>query len=95
MKKPLEGEEIQKIYEDFYGKEPFVRIMGYGKSPAVKNVANTNFCDIGLKVINKRQIVVISAIDNLVKGAAGQAVHNMNLVTGLEETLPFFKGVSG
>ncbi len=90
LKRPMDGMEIQSIYENFYKDEPFVRMMSYGTSPSVKNVAHTNFCDIGLKVIKNRQVVAISAIDNLIKGAAGQAVHNMNLMFGIEETIPFF-----
>lgn len=91
LREPAEAGILQALYEDFYRDEPFVRIMDYGTSPAVKNVLNTNFCDIGIKLVNERLAVVISAIDNLVKGAAGQAVHNMNLMTGMEETLPFFR----
>ncbi|HNS33498.1 MAG TPA: N-acetyl-gamma-glutamyl-phosphate reductase [bacterium] len=91
LKKPAEALEIQAMYENFYRDEPFVRIMNYGTSPAVKNVANTNFCDIGLKVVRDRQVVIISALDNLIKGASGQAVHNMNLMMGIEETIPFFR----
>ena len=62
---------------------PFVRITG-DALPEIKDVAHTNFCDIGA-FSNGKQIVVFSAIDNLVKGAAGQAVQNMNLMFGLDE----------
>jgi|LSQX01.2.fsa_nt_gb N-acetyl-gamma-glutamyl-phosphate reductase len=90
LKEPTTGEEIQELYENFYKNEPFVRVMDYSISPSVKNVVNTNFCDIGLKVLQDNQVVIVSAIDNLVKGAAGQAVHNMNLMVGCDETVPFF-----
>ncbi|MDD3725604.1 MAG: N-acetyl-gamma-glutamyl-phosphate reductase [Candidatus Ratteibacteria bacterium] len=83
-------EKIQEIYEGIYENEPFVRVMDYGLSPSVKNIVNTNFCDIGIKLVDNRTLVVISSIDNLVKGAAGQAVQNMNIMLGLKETIPFF-----
>lgn len=71
-------------YKKFYTKEFFVRII---EAPNVKNVANTNYCDIGLWYDeNSSQAVIISVIDNLVKGAAGQAVQNMNIMQGFEET---------
>jgi N-acetyl-gamma-glutamyl-phosphate reductase len=91
LKSNSKAEYLQTLYEDTYEKEPFVRMMNYGVSPAVKNVTDTNFCDIGIKIVDEKTLVVVSAIDNLVKGAAGQAVQNMNLMFGLEETLPFFR----
>jgi N-acetyl-gamma-glutamyl-phosphate reductase len=87
-------DSLQHLYEETYKDEPFVRVMDYGVSPAVKNITNTNFCDIGIKIVDERNLVVISAIDNLVKGAAGQAVQNMNIMFGIEETLPFYHGVN-
>lgn len=90
LKSEMAEEKLQEIYEKTYQKEPFVRVMKYGISPEVKNVVNTNFCDIGIKLVGKRALVVISSIDNLVKGASGQAVQNMNIMLGLKETLPFF-----
>ena len=83
-------DELQKMYCDFYSNEPFVRIMEYGCSPEIKNVAGTNFCDIGVKKVDSSLIVVVTAIDNLVKGASGQAIQNMNIMMGFEETLPFY-----
>ncbi|MGI6595755.1 MAG: N-acetyl-gamma-glutamyl-phosphate reductase [Elusimicrobia bacterium] len=90
LKSETAEEKLQEIYEKTYADEPFVRIMKYGVSPEVKNIVNTNFCDIGIKLVDTKTLVVVSAIDNLVKGAAGQAVQNMNLMLGLKETLPFF-----
>jgi len=90
LKKKISAEELQKIYEKTYSNEPFVRVMNYGVSPAVKNIVDTNFCDIGIKLVDDKMLVVVSAIDNLVKGAAGQAVQNMNIMCGLKETFPFF-----
>ena len=74
------------IYKGFYKDAPFVRVLEEGAFPETKNVYSTNFCDIGIKVAGKRAIV-ITAIDNLWKGAASQAVQNMNLMQGFDETL--------
>ncbi len=79
-------EEVLRVYKKQYRREPFVRIFE-DTLPDVRNVRGTNYCDIGLR-INRRTatLVVVSAIDNLVKGASGQAVQNMNLMLGLDET---------
>jgi N-acetyl-gamma-glutamyl-phosphate reductase len=84
----LKTAEVLKIFKNFYKKEPFVRIKEEGVFPNTRNVRASNFCDIGV-VYEERtdRIIVLSAIDNLTKGAAGQAVQNFNLMTGLEETL--------
>ena len=71
------------LYQSFYQEEPFVRILD--KPPAVKHVAYTNFCDIFPTVV-QHKIVVFSAIDNLIKGASGQAIQNMNIICNLDET---------
>ena len=74
------------IYKRAYHEEPFIRLYSPGVFPDIRSVAGTNFCDIGLKVDTATgRVVVVSAIDNLVKGAAGQAVQNMNLMLGLPE----------
>lgn len=80
-------EAVAELFNETYKNEWFVRVMPDGELPNVANVRGTNFCDIGL-VVDKRtaRVVVISAIDNLVKGAAGQAVQNMNLVCGFDES---------
>ncbi len=79
--------DILSIYEDAYGDEPFVRLYSPGKFPDVRSVARTNFCDIGFVFdAESQRLVIVSAIDNLTKGAAGQAVQNMNLVLGYPET---------
>ena len=83
-KKKMSQSEIDKIYKDFYKGEPFVRFHNGGKVPELKDVIYTNFCDIGAKLV-KGMIVVVSAIDNLTKGAAGQAVQNMNIMCGFDE----------
>ncbi|MBD0326654.1 MAG: N-acetyl-gamma-glutamyl-phosphate reductase [Pyrinomonadaceae bacterium] len=81
-KKELTMEEAQKVFTDFYRDSFFVRIVE--GSPDINWVKTTNFCDIGLAV-RGCQLVVFSALDNLVKGASGQAVQNMNLMFGLDE----------
>jgi len=83
-KEKVTGERLKKLFEDFYGGEPFVQIRA--DSPAVKDVAGTNHCHI-FPTRAKGKIIIFSAIDNLVKGASGQAVQNMNIVFGLEESL--------
>jgi N-acetyl-gamma-glutamyl-phosphate reductase len=86
MRKKKAAEEIVKIYNDAYKKEPFIRVLEYGMYPNIKNVRGTNICEIGLK-LNERTntLIMITAIDNLVKGASGQAVQNMNIMIGINE----------
>jgi N-acetyl-gamma-glutamyl-phosphate reductase len=89
----LRTERIEKavdllaIYEDFYANEPFVRLYAPGKTPDIRAVQHTNFCDIGFvfDAASQRATIVVVE-DNLLKGAAGQAVQNMNLVLGYGET---------
>ncbi len=77
-------EGLEKIYKDFYKGSPFVRIKK--DLPSTKYVANSNFCDIKLNYdAHTGQVIILSAIDNLVKGAAGQAIQNMNLMFGFSE----------
>jgi len=79
--------DLLSIYEDCYANEPFVRLYAPGKVPDLRAVQHTNFCDIGFHFDPETQrATIIAAEDNLVKGAAGQAVQNMNLVLGFEET---------
>ena len=88
LKKNISTSEALKLYKDFYSKEYFVRVMDEGIFPDTKNVVRTNFCDIGCKVFpEKNLVIVVTAIDNLVKGASGQAVQNMNIMYGFEEKL--------
>ena len=87
LKKKMTTSELIGVYEKFYTKEPFVKVYEAGKLPELKHVANTNFCDIGLRVHEeKNAAVIVTAIDNLGKGAAGQAVQNMNIMMGFKET---------
>jgi len=81
------AEDLLQIYEKRYANEPFLRIFQAGHVPDLRGVARTNFCDLGVTLDAKTgRAVVVSAIDNLVKGAAGQAVQNMNLMLGYPET---------
>src|SRR5665648_33 len=84
---PKEEEEILKVYQKFYQKAPFVRIFEPPNLPEIKFVTGTNYCDIGFTIDERvGKIKVISVIDNLLKGAAGQAVQNMNIMSGFSET---------
>ncbi|GFO54296.1 N-acetyl-gamma-glutamyl-phosphate reductase [Geomonas sp. Red276] len=80
--------ELITLYETFYDGEPFVRVLPEGRLPSTAYVRGSNFCDIGI-VVDERtgRIIILSAIDNLVKGASGQAIQNMNLMCGFPETL--------
>ncbi|MDR1891957.1 MAG: N-acetyl-gamma-glutamyl-phosphate reductase [Oscillospiraceae bacterium] len=80
-------EKLRSLYEDFYRDEPFVRVMPEGQTANLKNVRTTNLCDISLHADRRTgTLIAVAAIDNMVKGAAGQAVQNMNLLFGLPET---------
>jgi N-acetyl-gamma-glutamyl-phosphate reductase len=84
VKKELSGEKISEIYRDFYRDKPFIRLIK--GIPMLGSVRGSNFCDIGFEIdTGSSRIVVLSAIDNLVKGASGQAIQNMNLMFGLDE----------
>ena len=86
LKQPLSGDDVLTLYSNYYQNEQFVRVLPKGKLPSTKNVWGTNHCDLA-PVVDSRtgRVVVVSAIDNLIKGAAGQAVQNMNLMFGLPE----------
>lgn len=86
LKKPLTDDDIYAIFNEFYKGEHFVRVLKPGALPETKHVAGSNFAEIGFKVDQRLgRVVVSSAIDNLFKGAAGQAVQNMNLMFSLDE----------
>jgi len=79
--------KLHDHYQNFFRNKPFVRLLPPGQFPNVRNVRGSNFCDIGVYADHRTgRIVIVTAIDNLVKGASGQAVQNMNLMMGLEET---------
>jgi N-acetyl-gamma-glutamyl-phosphate reductase len=78
---------IISVYEKRYSGEPFIRLYEPGQMPDLRSIQRTNYCDIGVKLDSATgRAVVVSAIDNLVKGAAGQAVQNMNLALGFKES---------
>jgi N-acetyl-gamma-glutamyl-phosphate reductase len=87
-KGPLDGKSLHQLFADFYRKEPFIRLRPLGTFPSTQEVYRKNYCDLGVHWDPRTgRVVIISAIDNLTKGASGQAVQNMNLMLGLEETL--------
>lgn len=87
VKHPVSNNEIIEIFNEFYKDEPFIRVLSEGKLPEIKNVSGTNYCEIGVAADNRtRRLIVITAIDNLRKGASGQAIQNMNIMCGFEET---------
>ncbi|NTW72392.1 MAG: N-acetyl-gamma-glutamyl-phosphate reductase [Eubacteriaceae bacterium] len=86
MEKEIAESEIREMYMDFYKDSPFVRIMKEGVFPETKWVKGSNYCDIGIKVDKRTNtLIAIGAIDNLIKGAAGQGIQNMNIIFGLDE----------
>lgn len=87
LKKKLSDKKVFDIYNKFYAQEFFVKVFSQGKFPQTKDVVNTNFCHLGLRVDREKNVAIIVAIiDNLVKGASGQAVQNMNIMYGFKET---------
>ena len=81
--------QAHQILREFYSDEPFVRVLDAekGEWPQLKAVNGSNFCDIAAKVDARTgRLIVISALDNLLKGASGQAIQNLNLMIGCEET---------
>ncbi|MBE0524325.1 MAG: N-acetyl-gamma-glutamyl-phosphate reductase [Methanosarcinales archaeon] len=85
LKEKINAEQVADIYQQFYKNKPFIRLLN--SIPVLGDVRGSNFCDIGFEVDAEGQrLVVVSAIDNLVKGASGQAIQNMNLMFNLEET---------
>jgi N-acetyl-gamma-glutamyl-phosphate reductase len=85
LAEPLDTKAALAVYRKFYEGKPFVRVADEGKLPQVRDVVGTNYCDIGMKVTGTT-LIVVSCIDNLKKGAAGQAVQNMNIMCGFDET---------
>ncbi|MDD5136231.1 MAG: N-acetyl-gamma-glutamyl-phosphate reductase [Candidatus Omnitrophica bacterium] len=85
LTKKLDTKAVIDIYKDFYKGKPFVRISDEGKLPQIRDIVGTNYCDIGIKVSGDT-LIVVSCIDNLKKGAAGQAVQNMNIMCDFAET---------
>lgn len=87
LKSNVTQEELNVVYSDFYNDEPFIRIRKNGTFPATKEVYASNFCDMGMGVDARTgRVTVVSVIDNLMKGAAGQAIQNANILCGFDET---------
>jgi N-acetyl-gamma-glutamyl-phosphate reductase len=88
MKKQISTSAILEAYSEFYSSSRFVKILAEDTMPGIKDVLNTNYCEIAMKVDERtNRLIIVSVIDNLVKGASGQAVQNMNIIFGLPETL--------
>ena len=87
LTKEVSWDDVKAVYDRYYGNEKFVRVLGQDEYPETKWVEGSNYVDIGFKIDPRtNRIIMMGAIDNLVKGAAGQAVQNMNLMFGLEES---------
>ena len=81
-------DDVRAAYEKFYGNEPFIRLKKAGEAANLRDVKYSNFCDISLHFDSRTNtFIIVSAIDNMVKGAAGQAVQNMNIIFDLPETV--------
>jgi N-acetyl-gamma-glutamyl-phosphate reductase len=86
LNQALTDEKLVEHYREFYKGESFIRVLNPGKFASSHHVISSNFCDIGLKVDSRNQrLIITSAIDNLIKGASGQAIQNMNIMLGLDE----------
>ncbi|BCB39182.1 N-acetyl-gamma-glutamyl-phosphate reductase [Bacillus cereus] len=87
VKREMEIEQLQQLYEEAYEQSAFVRIRMQGEFPSPKEVRGSNYCDMGIAYDERTgRVTVVSVIDNMMKGAAGQAIQNANIVAGLEET---------
>jgi N-acetyl-gamma-glutamyl-phosphate reductase len=85
-KKQTSEQELRELYRDSYGHERFVRVRPEGQYPATKEVYGSNYCDIGITYDERTgRITIVSVIDNVVKGASGQAIQNFNIMNGFEE----------
>ena len=86
LKREVTWEEVKEVYDRYYDKERFVRVLDQDVCPQTRWVEGSNYVDVGFKIDPRtKRIIMMGAMDNLVKGAAGQAVQNMNLVFGLDE----------
>jgi N-acetyl-gamma-glutamyl-phosphate reductase len=86
LSKDVSLSDLHSLYSAFYADEKFVRICPQGVYPNISSVCGSNYCDIGLFIDSRtKRVIIMAAIDNLIKGAAGQAVQNMNIICGFEE----------
>jgi N-acetyl-gamma-glutamyl-phosphate reductase len=87
LKKPMTISEVSKLFSEYYKNQPFVQIQ-QGTSLQTSSVIDTNNCTLQISIDdNTNQITVVSVLDNLIKGASGQAIQNMNLMCGWDQTL--------
>ena len=87
LKEGVTAEDIRNAYNKYYKDEFFVRVLNDGQTPETRFTEGSNFVDVNFKVDERtNRVVMMGALDNLVKGAAGQAVQNMNLMFGFDET---------
>ena len=87
LTRDVSWEDVKAVYDNYYGNEKFIRVLDRDVCPETKWVEGSNYVDIGFKIDPRtNRIIMMGAIDNLVKGAAGQAVQNMNLMFGLKES---------
>lgn len=88
LKKEITENEIREIYQTYYKTERFIRILNPGECPETRFVEGSNYVDINVKLDNRtNRVIMMGAMDNLVKGAAGQAVQNMNIMFDLPENM--------
>jgi N-acetyl-gamma-glutamyl-phosphate reductase len=84
----LTSDSLREVYQDAYGDEAFIELLSEGEFPTTGSVAGTNKASIGLSIDEHAgRVVIVSAIDNLVKGTAGGAIQSLNLALGFEETM--------
>ncbi|MBS4207406.1 N-acetyl-gamma-glutamyl-phosphate reductase [Bacillus sp. FJAT-50079] len=87
VKKEMTEADVYELYKNHYENEPFIRVREKGVFPATKEVSGSNYCDIGITLDERTgRVTIVSVIDNLMKGAAGQAIQNANILLGFEET---------
>lgn len=86
LSRPLEAHQLQALYQEVWAGEPFVRVLPPGQQATMRHAVQTNLCVISLTWLEPQQVIVTSAIDNLIKGAGGQAVQNWNASQGWPET---------
>jgi N-acetyl-gamma-glutamyl-phosphate reductase len=88
LRQDVSAEKIQSIYEEYYADEPFARVLPLGMTPGPKAVSGSNICDVSVAVdADNGRVVLVGSIDNLMKGQAGVALQNLNIMYGFKETL--------